>query len=116
MNKLSPSEAETVFFPNMVFENIASAEDWVETVVSKEHNIVRNLEENFEPVEVTHIDNAFIFSGAENSHSHSKEFTVLWNCDFNMMWYPFDTQVFITILLNQSIPPLKNITKNDKPL
>ena len=53
MNKLSPSEAETVFFPNMVFENIASAEDWVETVVSKEHNIVRNLEENFEPVGVT---------------------------------------------------------------
>ena len=53
LNKLSPSEAETVFFPNMVFENIASAEDWVETVVSKEHNIVRNLEENFEPVGVT---------------------------------------------------------------
>ena len=107
LNKLSPSEAETVFFPNMVFENIASAEDWVETVVSKEHNIVRNLEENFEPVEVTNIDNAFIFSGAENSHSHSKEFTVLWNCDFNMMWYPFDTQVsiIITILLNQPIPP-----------
>ena len=88
LNKLSPSEAETVFFPNMVFENIASAEDWVETLVSKEHNIVRNLEENFEPVGVTNIDNAFIFSGAENIHVN-KEFTVLWNCDFNMMWYLF---------------------------
>ena len=89
MNKLSPSEAETVFFPSMVFENITSAENWMATLVSWENNIVRNLEENFEPVEVTHIDNAFIFSGAENSHSHSKEFTVLWNCDFNMMWYLF---------------------------
>ena len=53
MNKLSPSEAETVFFPSMVFENIDSSEDWAETLVSWEHNILRNLEENFEPVGVT---------------------------------------------------------------
>ena len=53
MNKLSPSEAESVFFPSMVFENITSAENWMETLVSWENNIVRNLEENFEPVGVT---------------------------------------------------------------
>ena len=53
MNKLSPSEMETVFFPSMVFENITSAENWMETLVSWENNIVRNLEENFEPVGVT---------------------------------------------------------------
>ena len=53
LNKLSPSEAETVFFPSMVFENITSAENWMETLVSWENNIVRNLEENFEPVGVT---------------------------------------------------------------
>ena len=37
----------------MVFENITSAENWMETLVSWENNIVRNLEENFEPVGVT---------------------------------------------------------------
>ena len=92
VNLISPSEAETIWFPMMVFENIPSNVDWIEIVENKEYNIVRNVEGNFDPIEVTDIDNAFIFSGNENSHYLSKEFTVLWNCDFNMMWYPFDTQ------------------------
>ena len=92
VNLLSPSEEETVWLPLMVFENIPSNEDWIEILVSQEYNIVRNDEGNFDPVEVTDIDNAFIFSGEENSHYLSREFTILWNCDFNMMWYPFDTQ------------------------
>ena len=92
VNLLSPSEKESIWFPTMVFENIASNEDWIEIDVNEEHNIVRNVEGNFDPVEVTDVDNAFIFSGEENSHYLSREFTILWNCDFNMMWYPFDTQ------------------------
>ena len=92
VNLLSPSEEETVWLPLMVFENIPSNEDWIEILVSQEYHIVRNDEGNFDPVEVTDIDNAFIFSGEENSHYLSREFTILWNCDFNMMWYPFDTQ------------------------
>jgi len=43
-------------------------------------------------VGVTNIDNAFMFSGEENSQYLTKEFTILWICQFNMMWYPFDTQ------------------------
>ena len=92
VNLISPSEASTIWFPQMVFENIPSDVDWIEIVENEEYNIVRNAEGNFDPIEVTDIDNAFIFSGDENSHYLSKEFTVLWNCDFNMMWYPFDTQ------------------------
>ena len=92
VNLLSPAEKETIWFPTMVFENIASNEDWIEIDVNEEHNILRNVEGNFDPVEVTDVDNAFIFSGEENSHYLSREFTILWNCDFNMMWYPFDTQ------------------------
>ena len=61
MNLLSPSEAATVWFPEVVFENIASEEDWMEMLLSKEYNIVRNIEGNFDPVEVTDIDNAFMF-------------------------------------------------------
>ena len=92
VNLLSPAEEESIWFPTMVFENIASNEDWIAIDVNEEHNIVRNVEGNFDPVEVTDVDNAFIFSGEENSHYLSREFTILWNCDFNMMWYPFDTQ------------------------
>ena len=95
VNLLSPSEEETVWLPLMVFENIPSNEDWIEILVSQEYNIVRNDEGNFDPVELTNIDNAFIFSGEENSHYLSREFTILWNCNFNMMRYPFDTQTVL---------------------
>ena len=93
LSLLSPTEEKTVWFPEVVFDNIASDEDWMEIVLSKEYNIVRNIEdENIDPVGVTAIDNTFMFSGEENSHFLSKEFTILWICHFNMMWYPFDTQ------------------------
>ena len=92
LNLLSPPEAATIWFPTVVFENIPSHGDWIMIDSNEEYNIVRNVEGNIDPVEVTDIDNAFIFSGNENSHYSSREFTVLWNCDFNMMWYPFDTQ------------------------
>ena len=93
LNLLSPTEQETVWFPEVIFENVASDEDWMEIVLSKEYNIVRNIEDDdIDPVGVTAIDNTFMFSGEENSHFLTKEFTILWICNFNMMWYPFDTQ------------------------
>ena len=93
LNLLSPKEEETVWFPEVVFENVASDEDWMEIVLSKEYNIVRNIEDDdIDPVGVTAIDNTFMFSGEENSHFLTKEFTIVWICQFNMMWYPFDTQ------------------------
>ena len=93
LNLLSPAEEETVWFPEVVFENVASDEDWMEIALSKEYNVVRDIEEDdIDPMGVTAIDNTFMFSGKENYHFLNKEFTILWICQFNMMWYPFDTQ------------------------
>ena len=93
LNLLSPAEEGTVWFPEVVFENVASDEDWMEIVLSKEYNVVRDIEEDdIDPMGVTAIDNTFMFSGKENYHFLNKEFTILWICQFNMMWYPFDTQ------------------------
>ena len=93
LNLLSPAEEETVWFPEVVFENVASDEDWMEIILSKEYNVVRDIEEDdIDPMGETAIDNTFMFSGKENYHFLNKEFTILWICQFNMMWYPFDTQ------------------------
>jgi hypothetical protein len=61
-------------------------------LLSREYNIVRNPGNAYKPVRNTEIVNAFMYSGAENNHDVTKEFTVLWICNFNMQWYPFDTQ------------------------
>ena len=92
MNLLSPSEMEEVWFPEVIFENIASEEDWREMQWSEEYNIVRNSGGDFEPVDDTEVSNAFMFAGNKNKQKLNKEFTVIWICNFNMMWYPFDTQ------------------------
>jgi hypothetical protein len=76
----------------VVFDNIGSEQDWSEMLLSREYNIVRNQGNNYEPVKNTEIVNAFMFSGAENNHDLTKEFTILWICEFDMQWYPFDTQ------------------------
>ena len=68
LNLLSPSEAATIWFPMLVFENIPSNEDWIEIVENREYNIVRNVKDNFDPVDVTDIDNSLIFS--ENKKSY----------------------------------------------
>jgi hypothetical protein len=92
LNILSPEEQAAVWFPEVVFENIGSEQDWSEMLLSREYNIVRNPGNIYEPVKNTEIVNAFMFSGAENNHDLTKEFTVLWICEFDMQWYPFDTQ------------------------
>ena len=40
-------------------------------------------------------DNIFLFSGSDNPFVMSRSYDVEWICDYDMRWYPFDTQVRI---------------------
>ena len=37
--------------------------------------------------------NTRVFSGSENGIMYEREFTVNWICDFDVAWFPFDSQV-----------------------
>ena len=46
-------------------------------------------------------DNIFVFDGANNPFVMSRVYDVDWICDYDMRWYPFDTQVrFGAILIS----------------
>ena len=39
--------------------------------------------------------NVYVYSGAENTLKISRVYSTQWLCDYNMLYYPFDTQVDI---------------------
>ena len=92
LNLISPKEAASIWFPSVNFLNMASSEDSTEFKQNEQYNIERNPQNEFDPIAVTTVDNAYVYSGKENKHFISKEFTTLWLCQFDMKWYPFDTQ------------------------
>ena len=61
-------------------------------LLSLRYHIIRNPENTFQPSDKTDMENSFMYAGAENKHRLKKEFTVLWICNYQLTWYPFDTQ------------------------
>ena len=45
-----------------------------------------------DPIGVGEVDNAYMYSGDINKHFMRREFAVEWMCEYDMKWYPFDTQ------------------------
>ena len=37
--------------------------------------------------------NVYVYSGEENTLKISRVYSTQWLCDYNMLYYPFDTQV-----------------------
>ena len=92
VNLISEDEEEEIWFPTTVFENEISEDDTITFKFNQEYALVRNPENNYEPVGAEEIDNTNMYSGDINKHYLRKEFVTVWMCEFNMKWYPFDTQ------------------------
>ena len=92
VNLISPEEEEKTWFPSVIFENELSEDDTVWFKLNQEYSLIRNPENKYDPVGVGEIDNAYMYSGDINKHFMRREFAVEWMCEYDMKWYPFDTQ------------------------
>ena len=92
VNLISPEEEEKTWFPTVIFENELSEDDTVWFKLNQEYSLIRNLENQYKPIGVGEIDNAYMYSGDVNKHFMRREFAVEWMCEYDMAWYPFDTQ------------------------
>ena len=106
LNTVSPKEEASVWFPDVTFLNMASSEDVSEFKFNFQYILERNPGNKFDLIDVTAVDNAYVYSGKENKHFLSKEFSTLWMCQFDMKWYPFDTQ--------ECNMQFKNLNKNSQ--
>ena len=91
MNTLTTTtkEKESIWVPKLVFSN-TKTNDYTQN--DEKSFAVARRDSSYEFSETDVKDNIFIFSGSDNPFVMSRRYDVEWICDYNMAWYPFDTQ------------------------
>ena len=83
-SNLETQEMESLWVPKIVFYN---TKERLKTLVDEEASMYVKRMGNF-----TVAKNKLVFKGSENSLSVSRFYKTNFICDFDMAWYPFDTQ------------------------
>ena len=89
-----------IWTPEMVFENIEHKEAVKYTMKPNKIMIIPRTDFTFQIEKHDDYRNIRLFKGSENTISYQQQYTVNWVCDYNMRWYPFDTQVCTMEMLN----------------
>ena len=87
MNTLTEEERDAIWFPYVVYNNVRSKDEYKPTDKFDILGVIPNSDFNY----VTK-DNMHIFKGSENALSFTRERNIIWKCDYDYAWYPFDTQ------------------------
>ena len=93
LNKLSQEEEDSLWYPLILFHNVAKQSSWEEFLFRREHNVVRNPEKPHYKGDLTYANNVYLYRGAEHKQRSKKEMNVVWICNYDMRMYPFDTQI-----------------------
>ena len=87
MNTLTEEERDAIWFPYVVYNNVRSKDEYKPTDKFDILGVIPSSDFNY----VTK-DNMHIFKGSENALSFTRERNIIWKCDYDYTWYPFDTQ------------------------
>ena len=90
MNTLTTKEKGTLWVPKLVFTNTEKKDI---TKNDDQSFAVARRDNAFEYSDDSVKYNIFVFDGANNPFVMSRVYDVDWICDYDMRWYPFDTQV-----------------------
>ena len=90
LNTLVEDEKQNIWTPSMIFDN---TDEKVRTKTDVESLISVKREGNFSRNTIDNVDNVYIYDGAENPLQMSRVYHIGWICEYQMNWYPFDTQV-----------------------
>ena len=100
LNTLTPKDIGTLWLPKVIYENtdqkqttrLGSNWEW-ETKV-----IVRREQQQGTMSGLESVDETEIFEGSENSLVMNQTYTHTFQCNYELSYYPFDTQVDQIIL------------------
>ena len=90
MNTLTVKEKGIIWVPRLVYTN---TEAKINTRNDDKTQIVAKRESAYTHSTEDVADNIFIFEGKDNPLTMTRVYDVEWICDYNMRWYPFDSQV-----------------------
>ena len=89
LNSLVPEEKQIIWTPNLIFQN---TDENIRSLVDSESSISVKRESNFTQNTISEIDNTYIFNGVKNPLVMIRVYETDWICDYEMNWFPFDTQ------------------------
>ena len=92
-NMLSSEDVDSIWMPWTLTENIEHENELKKTSEKDMTKIIPNADFNFTLSDKTSFQNTMIFEGSENAISFKSQASVNWICSFNLVWYPFDSQV-----------------------
>ena len=81
-------EKQQIWIPSITFLNTADQE---RSLRDNKSQVTVKREGQLQHSGVDKLNN--IYSGAENTLKITRVYSTKWLCDYNMLWYPFDTQV-----------------------
>ena len=92
-NEITLDYMNLIWAPWNTFENIENKEDKCKETDKKTlMSVMPNDKYEYQQGDNSYLDNTFLFEGSRNELSLEKQFTIDWLCDFQMAWYPFDSQ------------------------
>ena len=92
LNAINPEDRSLLWKPWTIFENIEDQGKYGPTDQDQVWTVMPNSDYSFVQAEKSSLHNTYFFDGASNMISYEISYTVEWLCDFQMEWFPFDTQ------------------------
>ena len=89
LNILPAHEKESIWVPVITFNNTNDAQVTVNDKKSK--TAIRRMG-NLTKSSQSFLDNIYIFEGSENPIQNGRVYEIEWICNYQIQWYPFDTQ------------------------
>ena len=91
-NIISTEDMKMMWKPWTITKNIKNVDEVKKTDKGDKMTIIPNSNFKFTRDEKTNIHNTMLFKGSENAISYERQITVNFVCNYNMRWYPFDSQ------------------------
>ena len=91
-NPMTQDDIEFMWVPWTLLNNVKNEDEVKKTELRDMMTIIPNKEFKFIKDDKTNIQNTRLFDGSENAINYEVQRTVNFVCNFNMKWYPFDTQ------------------------
>ena len=95
MNTLLPEDVEKLWIPKIVYSNTKENENIKERL--KEVSVTVKRESSYTVGGMNIVDETFIFDGKDNHLNLYLDYTNFFICKFELLKFPFDTQVIDSV-------------------
>ena len=92
LNHINPEDRSLLWKPWTIFKNTEARDKSAQTDARQVWRVIPNSNFSFTYADKTFLHNTYLFDGTSNLINYEISYTVEFLCNFQMAWFPFDTQ------------------------